>query len=100
MSAERDFAFLIRHRAMKANIYIIADNGDSQRISKLSEQYASYDVSNGKLTIIHDEYDAIAQPKIYDALMKAVKNSEADSDDLHVIMDGGLSDYMNGQLEA
>lgn len=101
MAAERDFAFLIDTRRKAIRIYIVEDNVNAQRIPKPKEQLASYSMSGGKLTIIKDDYDAIAQPEIYDAVMQVVERLNGSGrSDLHLIIDHGLSDYMDGQLEA
>lgn len=100
MAADRDFAFLIDTRRKAIRIYIVEDNVNAQRIPKPKEPLASYTISEGKLTIINDNYDAIAQPEIYDAVMQALERFNGSGRrGLHLISDDWLSDYMNGQID-
>lgn len=99
MSAEQDFAFLIQHRRKKTNIYIVDEDCDSPRIPKQSEQSACYTISDGNLMVIHDQYEAITQPEIYDALMIAIERDQGNAKQPCLVSDDRLSDYMAGQID-
>lgn len=100
MPVEQDFAFVIKHHANKTNIFIVGDTTSQDRIPPRAEQYASYVISEGKLTIKHDQFDAIAQPEIYEAVMRlAARVKDHKNGEIRCVINKALSDYINDQIE-